>query len=357
MVPIPARLIRLKKQDSMRLEKSLSIVGAHAEGEVGRVVTAGVSDVPGTTMMDKMRYLAEVDDSLVRFTLFEPRGCSQMSVNLLLPPINPCADAGFIPLQPDGPHAMSGSNAMCVTTVLLETGIVPMIEPKTKIILDTPSGLVPTLATCKDGKCVSVSVDVVPSFVEHSDYPLKVTGLGTINVDVAFGSCYFVLVDAEELGFSIVPDEARNLVELGNRIRQAACEQIVVCHPELEEMNEIEYVLFCAGSGDKIRNGNVMYPGRMDRSPCGTGTAARLAVLHAKGQISVNEEIESNSIIDSVFNARIIGTTMVGDRNAVLPQISGRAWIYGSYLLGVDPTDPYPLGYTLTDTWGPEPLN
>ena len=335
-----------------RWSKSVQVVGAHAEGEVGRVVTGGVTDIPGATMLEKFRHLAEVDDSLKRFTLFEPRGCAQMTVNLLLPPTHRAADAAFIPLQPDGPHAMSGSNAMCVATVLLETGMLPMAEPETIVVLDTPAGLVRAVARCKNGKCESVSLEMFPSFVEHLDHPLELEGHGTLLVDVAFGGCYFALLDARRLGFSITSDEARDLVELGARASRAAAEQIPVKHPSVASFDKVEYALFCAQDGNTIRNGNVIYPGRMDRSPCGTGTAARLAVMHARGVLQAGVEIESRSIIDSVFRAEVTGATKVGHRKAVTTKLTGRAWIYGIYSLGIDPSDPYQLGYTLSDTWG-----
>lgn len=336
----------------MRWSKSINIVGAHAEGEVGRVVTGGVLDIAGETMVEKLRHLEQVDDTLLKLTLFEPRGCAQMSVNLLLPPTRPEAHAAFIPLQPDGPHAMSGSNAMCVVTVLLETGMLPMTEPETIVVLDTAAGLVTATAACRDGKCERVTLDFVPSFVEHFDHPLELQGEGTLKVDVAFGGCYFAFVDAAALGFAIKPEEARDLVAMGTKIREAAREQIHVRHPLVEGFDQVEYALFCAREGRDIRNGNIIFPGRMDRSPCGTGTAARLAALHARGELTAGEEISSRSIIDSEFRAQVTGVTMVGRRKAVTTRLSGRAWIYGLYTLGVDPSDPYQTGYMLADTWG-----
>ncbi len=337
----------------MRWSKMVTIVGAHAEGEVGRVLTGGVLDVPGATMLDKMRYLNEQDDWVRRFTLFEPRGAAQMSVNLLLPPTRPDADAGFIVMQPDACHTMSGSNAMCVVTVLLETGLLPMCEPETRVVLDTPAGLITATARCRDGKCERVTLDFVPSFMEHLDHPLEVEDLGTIMVDVAYGGCYFALADASELGFAITPDESRDMVEIGMKIRRAAVEQIAVAHPEMPEIDAIGYAMFCGRENGNLKSGTVMFPGRMDRSPCGTGTAARLAVMHARGELAVGERVTQLSTIGSRFEAEILETTTVGNRAAVIPRISGRAWIYGLYQLGVDPSDPYPQGYTMSDTWGP----
>lgn len=344
----------------MRWAKSVTIVGAHAEGEVGRVVVGGVLDVPGATMLDKMRYLNERDDSIRRFTLFEPRGSAQMSVNLLLAPTREDADAGFIPMQPDACHTMSGSNAMCVTTVLLETGVLPMIEPETRVRLDTPAGLVTALARCRDGRCESVTLDMVPSFVEHLDHPLAVDDIGDITVDVAYGGVYFAFVEGASVGVRVHPDDARRMVDIADRVKRAANEQISVRHPEIPSSDRIEYVLF-TGPDDagarEYRNGNVIHPGRIDRSPCGTGTCARLAVLHARGALELGQKVTFRSTIDSRFEGEVLSETRVGERTAIVPRISGRAWIYGFYQLGVDPSDPYPLGYTLADTWGPEPVD
>lgn len=341
----------------MRWSKTVTVVGVHAEGEVGRVIVGGVLDVPGATMLEKMRYLDAEDDTIRRFTLYEPRGSAQMSANLLLPPTRPDADAAFIVMQPDSCHTMSGSNAMCVATALLETGILPMNEPQTTVRLDTPAGLITAVAHCRGGHCERVALDMVPSFVHHLDYPLDVPGLGRISVDAAYGGVHFAFVDAADVGVRIDPAHARQMVELAGRIKLAAAEQIPVTHPEMEDDQRIEYVLFTGrepGSEGAYRNGNVIYPGRIDRSPCGTGTAARLAVLHARGEIEAGRKATFLSTIDSRFEGEVLRSATVGGCHAVIPRISGRAWIYGLYQLGVDPSDPYPLGYTLADTWGPE---
>jgi len=343
----------------MRWAKTVTVVGAHAEGEVGRVVVGGVLDVPGATMLEKMRYLNERDDSIRRFTLFEPRGSAQMTVNLLLPATRQDADAGFIPMQPDSCHTMSGSNAMCVATVLLETGILSMVEPETTVRLDTPAGLVTALARCRDGRCESVTLDMVPSFVEHLEHPVEVEGIGDITVDVAYGGVYLAFVDAASVGVSVRPLHAREMVEIAGRIKRAVSEQISVAHPEIPSSNCIEYVLFTereALGEREYRNGNVIHPGRIDRSPCGTGTCARLAILHARGELQVGQKAIFRSTIDSRFDGEVLSETAIGGRAGIVPRISGRAWIYGLYQLGVDPSDPYPLGYTLADTWGPEPI-
>jgi proline racemase len=279
-----------------------------------------------------------------------------MSVNLLLPPTRPDADAGFIAMQADRCHPMSGSNAMCVVMVLLETGMLPMHEPITRVALDTPAGLVLAKAQCRESRCERVALEFVPSFALHLDHALEVDRLGTLSVDVAWGGDWFCLVDAASCGFAVRPDEVRDMIELGARIKRAAHEQVTVRHPTMPEPGTISFVMFCArpeAPGAPYRNGTVMHPGRMDRSPCGTGTAARLAVMHARGEVAAGATLTMRSVIDSEFQATITGATTLGEHPAVLPRISGRAWIFALYQLGVDPSDPYPLGYTMADAWGP----
>lgn len=329
------------------------MIEAHAEGEVGRVVTGGVLDVPGETMLDKMNYLNQVDDSLRRFCVFEPRGYASMSTNLVFPPSRADADAGFIILQGDKAHAMSGSNCICVVTVLLETGQLPMSEPETVVRLETPAGLVTAVAECHDGKCVRVSLDMVPSFVEALDVEVAVPDLGTVRVDAAFGGVYYALVDPGQLGLAIEPAAARALVDAGTRIQRAVNREVAVRHPEYPSINSFSYTMFVdrRDDGDLV-GATVLPPGRLDRSPCGTGNSARLAVRYARGEARPGETLTARSIIDSRFEISFSDATTVGDRPAVQPRVSGRGWIHGIHRIGIDPSDPYPHGYLLSDTWG-----
>jgi len=337
----------------MRWSRMLSMVEAHAEGEIGRVVTGGVLDLPGETMLDKMNFLNQQDDSLRRFCVFEPRGFASMSTNLLLPPGHADADAGFIILQGDKAHAMSGSNCICVVTVLLETGLLPMSEPETTVKLDTPAGLVTASARCRDGKCERVTLDMVPSFVEALDLEVAVEGLGTVRVDAAFGGVYYALIDPGQLGLQIEPGSARALVEAGCAIHRALNRKVELRHPLYPSLNEFSYMMFVdrRPDGDLV-SATVLPPGRLDRSPCGTGNCAGLAVRHARGEVEPGETLTARSIIDSRFEISYLGETTVGDRPAVLPRVSGRGWIHGMHQIGVDPSDPYPQGYMLSDTWG-----
>src|SRR6516225_5107469 len=222
----------------MRWKKTLQLVDVHCEGEIGKVITGGVVGIPGETMLDKMNYLNEVDDSLRRLVVLEPRGSLQMSVNLLLPPTRPEAHAGFIVLQADKAHPMSGSNAICVVTALLELGMVRMQEPETTVVLNTPAGLVTARATCKDGRCTGVSLDMVASFVEQLDFVLDMPRFGKVKVDVAFGGVYYALVDVGQVGLEIAPENARKLAELGVALKELINGQIQVQHPLYPQINE-----------------------------------------------------------------------------------------------------------------------
>ncbi len=290
-------------EGTMRWNRTVTVIGAHAEGEVGRVVTGGVLNIPGSTTLEKLEYLQEHDD-LRKFVNQEPRGCAQMTTNLLLPPSSPGADAAFIPMQADGSHAMSGSNAMCVTTVLLETGVLPMIEPETVVTLDTAAGLVRAQAACRAGRVERVTLDFFPAYAEHLDVAIEVEGLGTITADIAFGGVFYVMPNVQQLGFRIGPDVAQDMVTLAGKIKAAAQEQIQVQHPQISQFNSIEFLMFTDEvntAQNVLRNATIMPPGRVDRSPCGTGSAARLAAMHAKGNAQVGEIFDMRSTINSRF--------------------------------------------------------
>ena len=339
----------------MQWSRKIRMIGAHAEGEIGRVIVDGAPEIPGATMQDRLTWLNDYGDDLRRFTLFEPRGAAQMTINVLTPPCSAGADMGFIPMQGDGSHAMSGSNAMCVTTVLLETGIIPMTNGPQKVVLDTAAGLVTAVADCANGRVKSVSLDFFPSFAEQLDVQIDAGDWGTITVDVAFGGVYYILVDAAQLGLTVSPQDAQRLVQAGNHLLRLARQQSKVSHPGVAAFNAIEFCMFTGIESEKdriYRNATIMPPGRLDRSPCGTGTAARMAVMHARGQLDLGITLKMRSAIGSHFSAKLVGVTQVNDRPAVLPNITGRAWIYADGEYGVMPGDPYETGFTLADTWG-----
>ncbi|MFC3533217.1 proline racemase family protein [Vogesella facilis] len=341
-------------QHALNWKHAIELVEVHCQGEIGKVIVGGAPEIPGATLLDKMNHLNQVDDSLRRFVTFEPRAAVQMSVNLLLPPVHPDADAGFIVLQADRAHPMSGSNCICVVTALLESGRVAMQEPETIVRLDTPAGLITATARCQDGQCLSVSLDNVPCFVEVLDFPLQTASWGSIRADIAFGGVYYAIVDAEQLDLTIAPDNARELMEAGMALKSLLNRQIQVCHPEMPSLDEIAYVMFRGRDADgAVRTCTTLKPGRVDRSPCGTGSSANLATLFARGLIDVGGKQVSRSIIGGEFTAEVLATTEVGGRPAILPRITGRGWVYGTERLRVDDHDPFQQGFALSDTWGP----
>jgi proline racemase len=340
----------------MRWSKVYTVVDCHAEGESGKVVTGGVFDVPGKTMFDKMKYLEQHRDGLRKFLLFEPRGTVNHNANVLLPSNNPAAQMGFVILESTEYPAMSGSNTMCVATVLLETGILPMTEPITELTLEAPAGLIKVTCACKDGKVTQVKFTNQPAFVYHLDAMIEVEGLGSLKVDIAYGGMTYTHVDAQALGLGITRDEARDLCTLGQKIKTAAAAQLKVSHPENSAIPGITQTQFMGplrreGNRLTAKNAVIVSPGRNDRSPCGTGTCARLAVMHAKGQIKQGEIFDHESIIGTHFISEIVGTTKIGNYPAIIPTVGGQAWISAIAQFGYDPSDPFPEGYTLSDIW------
>jgi proline racemase len=333
----------------MRAARAITVVGCHAGGEVGNVVVGGVLPPPGETVFEQMQALRE-DDSLRRLLLREPRGSVAFHANLIVPSRRPECDAGFVIMEPTEYPAMSGSNTICVATVLLETGMVPMREPETTLRLEAPAGVVEVRAACRDGRCESVEFMNVPCFADRLDAPLEVEDHGTIAVDVAFGGMWYAIADAQALGFALEPAEARDLSLLGERIRVAAREQLPCAHPENPEIAGVSIVQIAEpwqGIGAVSRNAVVVAPGRLDRSATGTGLSARMAVLHARGLMSVGDGMTHASVIRSTFDGRIVAETTVGGRPAIVPAIRGSAWITGVTQVLLDPADPFPEGYLL----------
>ena len=339
----------------MRSSQVIHVISAHAEGEVGDVIVGGVAPPPGETVWEQSRWIAR-DGTLRDFVLNEPRGGVFRHVNLLVPPKHADADAAFIIMEPEDTPPMSGSNSICVATVLLDAGILPMQEPETRLVLEAPGGLVRVRAECRDGKAERIFVENLPSFADRLGAALEVEGLGTLSVDTAFGGDSFVIVDAPALGFSLVPDEAHDLARLGVRITKAANAALGFRHPEADW----DHISFCLFAGPLLRQGTELVtsaavairPGKIDRSPTGTALSARMAVLHAKGEMGEADRLTARSLIGSTFAGRILGSTTVGGTPAIRPEISGRAWITGTHQHMLDPADPWPRGYRLSDTWG-----
>jgi proline racemase len=336
----------------MHFSRTIQTVDVHCEGEIGRVITGGVLNIPGSTMAEKLHHLNSVDDGLRRWLCSEPRSGPAGSFCLLTPACDSRADVGFIVLQPDQAHAMSGSNAICATTALLETGMIPMIEPVSRVTLDTAAGLVVATASCEGGKVVRVTLDMPPSFLAKQGV-IETAEWGAVEYDLCFGGVFYALIDVEQVGLTIVPAKARELavtgVELRNRI--AAVEPAV--HPVEPALNGLAYVMFRSDEADgAVRTCTTLRPGRVDRSPCGTGSNSNMAARHARGLVKVGDRVVSRSTIGGEFVTEFVEETTVGPYKATRNRVSGRGWIYGISQIGLDPSDPFPLGFTLSDTWG-----
>ena len=339
----------------MKSNELIQIVSCHAEGEVGNVIVEGVTPPPGENLWEQASWIHQ-DQRLRQYVLNEPRGGVFKHVNLLVPARNPKAIKGFIIMEPEHTPPMSGSNSICVATVLLNTGIVKMKEPVTEFILEAPGGLVPIKAFCENGKVKSIEIQNVTSFADKLDVNLEVEGVGTLIVDTAYGGDSFVLVNATELGFEIKPDEAKDISEIGAKITAAANQQLGFTHPENSDWSHISFCELALPifeeEGIKVsRNTVVIDPGKLDRSPCGTGCSARMAVLNVKGEMKKGDRMIGRSIIDSRFDCAIVNEVNIGNKKAIIPSIRGRAWITGTHKLTLDSDDPWPEGYRLTDTW------
>lgn len=351
----------------MRLDAAITVVDAHAGGEPGRVIIGGVHDVAGDTMLARRDHLWREADELRRIVLREPRGYPATCANLVLPPIAPEADAGFVIMEQAEYPAMSGSNTICTASVLIAEGLVPVREPVTELVLEAPAGLIAVRADVQDGRARSITFRNVPAFVAALDRPVEVPGIGTVTVDVAWGGMFYALADAAALGFAITVDEGRDLVRVGEMIKAAAREQVPAEHPlepSLSGISIMEWTGPPSLAGSHGRNTVVVssgtldwsrpasFTGVLDRSPCGTGTCARMAVLHARGALGIGEAYVHEGILGTTWTGRLLAETTVGDRPAVVPELTGSAWITGRAELRVDPDDPFPTGFTVGDLWG-----
>jgi proline racemase len=337
----------------MRWTRTLQTVDVHCAGEIGRVITGGVLNVPGATMADKLHHLNAVDDSLRRWLCSEPRSAPAGSFCLLTPACDPRADVGFIVLQPDQAHAMSGSNAMCATTALLETGMIAMVEPVSVVTFDTAAGLVKATASCENGKVVKVTLDMPPAFVTRKDAVIETAEWGAVRYDLCFGGVFYALIDVAQIGLTITPENARALAMTGVDLRGRIAAVEPALHPTTPALNGLAYVMFRADDPDgALRTCTTLRPGRVDRSPCGTGSSSNMAARHAWGRARPGDVVVSRSIIGGAFVTEFIEETTVGPYPATRNRVSGQSWIYGISQIGLDPTDPFPQGFTLSDTWG-----
>jgi proline racemase len=350
----------------MRLSSMITAVDAHACGEPGRVITGGVVDVPGGTMFEKKVYLEEHGDGLRKLMLREPRGYPALCCNVILSPTHPDADAGFVIMEQTEYPPMSGSNTICVATVLIETGMVPVREPVTELTLEAPAGLIPIRAEVSNGKVTNVTFENVPAFAAHLDAKLDVPELGVVTVDVAYGGMFYVIADADQFGLQLLPDEGGRIAKVGAMLTAAARDQLPAVHPENAEISGVSIsqlsgppshpqaarknaVTVSTGQVDWDRPDT--WTGALDRSPCGTGTCAKMAALHARGELEVGADFHHEGILGTIFTGRIIRETQLGEVPAVVTTLSGRAWISGIAQYVLDAEDPFPEGFTVGDLW------
>ena len=351
----------------MRVERLIQAVDLHAAGEHGRVIVGGVLDVPGASMFEKMQYLEQHADGLRKLMLREPRGYPAANCNLVLPPTRPEADAGFVIMEQTEYPPMSGTNTICTVTALIETGMVRSREPVTELTLETPAGLIEVVARVEGGKVTAVTFENVPAFPVHLGVTVQIPTLGEVEVDVAWGGMFFAIADARRFGLSINPENGAELVRITAMIKQAAREQLEAVHPENPEIRQASIGMLTepfdpttgkaknavtVATGDLDWDRPQTWTGALDRSPCGTGTSARMAVLHARGELDIGQAFHHYGPLDTVFTGQLIKETTVGGTSAVIPTISGAAWITGLAQYVVDPSDPFPEGFTIGDIWG-----
>lgn len=344
----------------------LQAVDVHAEGEPGRVITGGMPDLPPGTMLEKMQWLEQDADHIRLQMLREPRGYPGLCCNAIVPSDDPRADAGFIIMEQTEYPPMSGSNTICVVTALLETGMLPMVEPVTELTLEAPAGLIRVRADCRAGKVTRVHFTNVPAFALHLDMQIEVPELGTVAVDIAWGGMFYAIADGDALGVDLSATNGAQIARVSEMIRASTVAQLPVAHPVHPELigptiSQLSGRPAVAGADRRnavtVATGVLdwdrpeTWTGALDRCPCGTGTSAKMAVLHARGELSVGDDFVHEGPLGTTFTGRVIEETTVGPYPAIVPEISGQGWITGrgEYLL--DDTDPFPEGFTIGDIW------
>ena len=334
----------------MRAIRSLNVVDSHTMGEPTRIIVGGVPNIPGKTMADKKDYLEDKMDNLRTAVMLEPRGHGDMFGSIITPPVNDEADFGIIFMDGGGYLNMCGHGSIGAITVAIETGMIEMVEPFTEVRMDTPAGLIEARAAVLDGKVREVSIVNVPAFHYMKDVVVPVPSVGDVELDISFGGSFFAIVDSRKLGMKVEPKNATKFSELGLKIRDAVNEHIDVVHPELHHINKVDLVEFYDDPTHPeadYKNVVVFGQGQVDRSPCGTGTSAKLATLHAKGLIGHDEQFVYESILGTLFKGRIIGEEMIGKQKAIIPEITGSAYITGFNHFIIDPEDPVKYGFSL----------
>ncbi|MEU6540705.1 proline racemase family protein [Streptomyces sp. NPDC047000] len=333
----------------MRSERVIHAVDSHTEGMPTRVVTGGVGVFPGASMAERRQWFMENNDDLRTFLMCEPRGHSSMSGTILQPPTRPDADFGVLFIEVSGLLPMCGHGTIGTATVLVETGMVPVVEPVTTLRLETPAGLVEARVEVENGRAKSVTIRNVPSFALALDQTVEVPGLGSVGYDMAFGGNFYAVVELEKLGLPFERAAKQELLDAGLAIMDAINTQNLPRHPTRPDISGCHHVYLQApgSTARHSRHAMAIHPGWFDRSPCGTGTSARMAQLHARGELALDTDFVNESFIGTTFTGRLVEKTEVGGIEAVIPTITGRAWITGTAQYMLDPTDPFPAGFEL----------
>jgi proline racemase len=333
----------------MRASHVYHAVDSHTEGMPTRVITGGVGVIPGETMAHKRAHLIDNLDHLRTLLMCEPRGHAAMSGAILQPPTRPDADHGVVFIEVSGALPMCGHGTIGVATVLVETGMVPVVEPVTTVRLDVPAGLVVAEVAVRDGRPESVTLRNVPSFAVSLDAKVDVPGFGSVRYDLAYGGNFYAIVALDELGLPFERAEQQRLLDAGLAIMDAIEAAEPPVHPEDPRVRGVHGVYLAApgSTAAHSRHAMVVRPRWFDRSPCGTGTSARMAALHARGELALDTDFVNESFIGTRFLGRLVDQTTVGGRPAVVPTISGRAWITGTAQYLLDPDDPFPHGFLL----------
>ncbi|MET3287669.1 UNVERIFIED_CONTAM: proline racemase [Brevibacillus sp. OAP136] len=333
----------------MKSRKMFSTVDTHTGGNPTRTVISGLPKLKGRTMSEKMLEMKAEHDWIRKLLMFEPRGHDVMSGALLVDPCHPEADIGVIYIETGGYLPMCGHDTIGFCTALVETGMIPVEEPVTTLKLDTPAGLVEVAIEVADGKARQVTFQNVPAFL-YDSIEVEVEGLGQVACDIAYGGNFYAITDARKIGLELVPSNASRIVEEAVRIRKAINTTVEVAHPEAPYIKGVTHVEFYAEPTHPeatVKNTVIVPPGGIDRSPCGTGTSAKLAVLFAKGEIGQGDEFVHESIVGSLFRGRVLATAEVGGLPAVVTQISGSAWIMGIHKFFIDERDELAEGFLL----------
>jgi proline racemase len=333
----------------MRSTHVFHAVDSHTEGMPTRVITGGVGVIPGETMAQRRTYFIEHLDHLRTLLMYEPRGHAAMSGAILQPPTRPDADHGVLFIEVSGVLPMCGHGTIGVATVLAETGMVPVVEPVTTVRLDMPAGLVTVDVSVHNGQATGVTIRNVASFAVALDAKIEVPGFGQVRHDLAYGGNFYAIVDIADLGLPFDRAEQQRILDAGLAVRDALNAAAPPVHPEDPAVTGVHGVYLAApgSNATRSRHAMVLHPRWFDRSPCGTGTSARMAALHARGELALNTDFVNESFIGTTFVGRLVGETTVGGRPAVLPTITGRAWITGTAQYLLDPDDPFPAGFLL----------